>query len=54
MLNVETIHIANKSLVKKIRATLEFDEDKYTAFKDIYGHNRQGSIQTIVYLVYVQ
>ena len=54
MLNAETIHIANKSLVKKIRATLEFDEDKYTAFKDIFGHYRQDSIKTIVYLVYVQ
>ena len=54
MLNAETIHTANKSLMKRIRATLEFDEDKYTAFKDISGHNRQASIDTIVYLVYVQ
>ena len=54
MLNTETIHTANKSLVKKIRATLEFDEDKYIAFKDISEHYCQGSIDTIVYLAYVQ
>ena len=54
MLNAESFHTANKSLVKKIHAALEFDENKYTAFKDISGHYRQGSIDTIVYLAYVQ
>ena len=54
MLNVETIHTANKSLVKNIRATHEFDEEKYTTFKDISWNYCQGSIDTIVYLVYAQ
>ena len=54
MLNAESIHTTNKSLVKKIHAALEFDENKYTTFKDISGHYRQGSIDTTVYLAYVQ
>ena len=54
MLNAESVHTANKSLVKKIHAALEFDENKYTAFKDISEHYRQGSIDTTVYLAYVQ
>ncbi|CBI37014.3 unnamed protein product, partial [Vitis vinifera] len=54
VLNAEAVHTANKSLVEKIRAALEFDEDKYTAFKDISGQYRQGSIDTAVYLAYVQ
>ena len=54
VLNAEAVHSANKSLVEKIRAALEFDEDKYTAFKDISGQYRQGSIDTAVYLAYVQ
>ena len=35
LLNAKVVHNANKSLVVKIHATLEFDEDKYIAFKDI-------------------
>ena len=54
VLNAEAVHTANKSLVEQIRAALEFDEDKYTAFKDISGQYRQGSIDTAVYLAYVQ
>ena len=42
LLNVESIHIANKSLVAKIHAAIEFDEDKYIAFNDISGHYSQG------------
>ena len=37
LLNAEAVHITNKSLVEKIRVALEFDEDKYTTFKDIFG-----------------
>ena len=54
MLNAKSVHTANKSLVKKICAAIEFDENKYTSFKDISGHYRQGSIDTIVFLAYVQ
>ncbi|KAK9266714.1 hypothetical protein L1049_007367 [Liquidambar formosana] len=54
MSNVEDAHTANKLLVEKIRAALEFDEDKYTAFKDISGEYRQGLIDTGIYLAYVQ
>lgn len=50
----EDVHIANKSLVEKIRAALEFDEDKYTAFKDISGQYRQGLIDSEKYLNYVR
>ncbi|GMY17132.1 E3 ubiquitin-protein ligase HEL2-like [Fagus crenata] len=54
LLNVEDVHTANRSLVEKMRAALEFDEDKYTAFKDISGQYRQGLIDTRRYLDYVQ
>ena len=54
MLNAKSVHTANKSLVKKICSAIEFDENKYTSFKDISGHYRQGSIDTIVFLAYVQ
>eukprot|EP00258_Populus_trichocarpa_P035293 XP_024451312.1 uncharacterized protein LOC7481432 isoform X2 [Populus trichocarpa] len=54
VLNVEEFQTANKSLVEKIRAALENDEDRYTLFKDISGQYRQGSIDTGEYLDYVQ
>jgi hypothetical protein len=54
VLNVEEFQTANKSLVEKIRAVLENDEDRYTLFKDISGQYRQGSIDTGEYLDYVQ
>lgn len=52
--NVENVQTANKSLVEKIRATLEFDEDKYTSFKDISAQYRLGTIDTRRYLDFVQ
>ncbi|XVE73512.1 hypothetical protein DITRI_Ditri11bG0124000 [Diplodiscus trichospermus] len=52
--NVEDVHTANKSLVEKMRAALEYDEEKYSAFKEISGQYRQGLIGTDRYLDYVQ
>ncbi|XP_022770753.1 E3 ubiquitin-protein ligase ZNF598-like [Durio zibethinus] len=52
--NVEDVHTANISLVEKMRAVLEYDEEKYTAFKEISGQYRQGLIGTDRYLDYVQ
>lgn len=54
LLNAGDVQTANKSLVEKIRAGLEFDEDKYAAFKCISGDYRQGLIGTPEYLAYVQ
>ena len=54
LLNAEAVHTTNKSLMEKIHAPLEFDEEKYTTFKDISEHYQQGSIDTTVYLAYVQ
>ncbi|OVA16675.1 zinc finger protein [Macleaya cordata] len=51
---VEDVHTANKSLVERIRAALEFDENKYTAFKEISSEFRLGVIDTGEYLSYVQ
>lgn len=53
-LNVKDVQTANKSLVEKMRAALEYDEDKYASFKDISGQYRQGSIDTEKYLYYVR
>ncbi|CAL0302369.1 unnamed protein product [Lupinus luteus] len=52
--NVENVHSANKSLVEKIRGALDFDEDRYTLFKDLSTHFRQSTIDTDTYLDYVQ
>lgn len=52
--NVEDVQTANKSLVEKMRAALEYDEEKYTAFKEISGQYRQGLIGTDIYFDYVQ
>lgn len=54
LLNVDDVQTANKSLVERIRADLEFDEDKYAAFKDISAQFRQGLIDTGRYLDYVR
>ncbi|XP_021895940.1 uncharacterized protein LOC110813206 [Carica papaya] len=54
LLNVEDVHTANKSLVEKMQAALEYNEEKYTAFKDISGQYRQGLIDTRTYLDYVK
>ncbi|KAJ7977727.1 Zinc finger protein [Quillaja saponaria] len=52
--NMENVQTANKSLVEKIRAALDFDPDIYTTFKDISAQYRQGLIDTGIYLEYVQ
>ncbi|CAA0824950.1 RING/U-box superfamily protein [Striga hermonthica] len=49
-LKVENVHTANKSLVEKMRSALGFDEDKFTAFKDISGEYRQGLMDAETYL----
>ncbi|KAE9615900.1 hypothetical protein Lalb_Chr04g0260121 [Lupinus albus] len=54
LLNVENVHSANKSLVEKIRGALDFDEDRYTLFKDMSAQFRQSTIDTDTYLDYVQ
>ncbi|XP_019422143.1 PREDICTED: E3 ubiquitin-protein ligase HEL2-like [Lupinus angustifolius] len=54
LLNEENVHSANKSLVEKIRGALDFDEDRYTLFKDISAQFRQSTIDTDTYLDYVQ
>ncbi|XP_030551808.1 E3 ubiquitin-protein ligase HEL2 [Rhodamnia argentea] len=51
---VEDVHAANKSLVEKIRAAVDDDQEKFTVFKEISAHYRQGSIDTETYLDYVQ
>ncbi|KAH1259128.1 E3 ubiquitin-protein ligase ZNF598 [Glycine max] len=53
-LNVENVQSANKSLVEKIRGALDFDEERYSIFKDISAQYRQGTIDTGTYLDYVQ
>ncbi|ESW35216.1 hypothetical protein PHAVU_001G216400 [Phaseolus vulgaris] len=53
-LNVENVQSANKSLVEKIRGALDFDEGRYSMFKDISAKYRQGTIDTGTYLDYVQ
>lgn len=50
---VGDIRTANKSLVERIRLALDFDQDKYNAFKDISGEYRQGLIDAETYLAYV-
>lgn len=54
VLSVENVQAANRSLVEKMRAAFEYDEDKYTAFKDITAQYRQGLIDTRKYLEYVK
>ncbi|XP_027349925.1 E3 ubiquitin-protein ligase ZNF598 isoform X2 [Abrus precatorius] len=54
LLNVENVQSANKTLVEKIRGALDFDEERYTIFKDISAQYRQGTIDTGTYLDYVQ
>ncbi|GFP93619.1 E3 ubiquitin-protein ligase hel2 [Phtheirospermum japonicum] len=48
------VHTANKSLVEKMRIALGFDEDKFTAFRDISGEYRQGLMDAEMYLSYVE
>ncbi|PIA60805.1 hypothetical protein AQUCO_00300375v1 [Aquilegia coerulea] len=53
-LEKEEMQIANKALVERMRSSLGFDEDKYSAFKEITGEYRDGVIGTGEYLSYVQ
>ncbi|KAI3679117.1 hypothetical protein L6452_38426 [Arctium lappa] len=48
------VYTANKTMVEKIRAALDNDQDKYAAFKDISAEYRQGVIDAEMYLVYVE
>lgn len=50
----DNVHTANKSLVDKIRGALDFDENKYSAFKEISQEFRQGVIDPWEYLEYVR
>ena len=50
---VEDVQNANKNLVEKIRAALEFDENKFAAFREISTEYRQGVIDAGEYLAYV-
>ncbi|XP_048225570.1 E3 ubiquitin-protein ligase HEL2 isoform X2 [Ricinus communis] len=52
-LKVEDVQSASKVLVEKILAALDFDEDKFAAFKVISVEYRQDLIDTAEYLVYV-
>ncbi|XP_004307075.1 PREDICTED: zinc finger protein 598 [Fragaria vesca subsp. vesca] len=54
ILKVADVQTANKSLVEKIRAAVDFDEEKYSVFKDISGQYRQGLVDTDVYLDFVR
>uniref|UniRef100_A0A7N0UAI5 RING-type E3 ubiquitin transferase n=1 Tax=Kalanchoe fedtschenkoi TaxID=63787 RepID=A0A7N0UAI5_KALFE len=49
----ETSQLANKNLVERIRAILQFDNDKYASFKMISMQFRQGLIDSGEYLLHV-
>nr|GMD60875.1 zinc finger protein 598-like [Ipomoea batatas] len=51
--DVKDVHTANKSLVGRIQAALDFDQDKYAAFKNISAEYRNGVIDAVSYLAYV-
>ncbi|XP_065852511.1 uncharacterized protein [Euphorbia lathyris] len=53
LLTVENIGSANKALVEKVRAALDFEDDKFAAFKLISVEYRQDQIGTGEYLAYV-
>ncbi|XP_010679437.2 uncharacterized protein LOC104894804 [Beta vulgaris subsp. vulgaris] len=50
----ENVQTANKSLVERMRSALEYDENKYSAFKEISQEYRQGIVGTWEYLEYVK
>lgn len=52
--DVKDVHTANKSLIDRIRAGLEMNEDRFAAFKNISLEYRQDQINTWEYLSYVQ
>ncbi|XP_031497204.1 E3 ubiquitin-protein ligase HEL2 [Nymphaea colorata] len=54
LLEVEDIQAANRSLVEKIRAGLDFNVEKYASFREISAQYRQGQIDTKSYLTHVQ
>ncbi|KAL6129486.1 hypothetical protein ACLB2K_072836 [Fragaria x ananassa] len=54
ILKVADVQTANKSLVEKIRAAVDFDEEKYSVFKDVSGQYCQGLVDTDVYLDFVR
>ncbi|XP_062014704.1 uncharacterized protein LOC133731320 [Rosa rugosa] len=54
LLKVGDFQAANKSLVENIRAAVDFDEDKYTAFKDISVQYSQGLVDIKVYFNFVR
>lgn len=51
--HVDTPQHANKELVEKIRSILQFDNDKYAAFKEISLQFRQGLMDSGEYLLHV-
>ncbi|KAL8150343.1 hypothetical protein V2J09_020151 [Rumex salicifolius] len=51
---VEDVQTANKSLVERMRAALDHDQDKFAAFKDISQEYRLGSIDTFAYFGYIK
>ncbi|KAF9669813.1 hypothetical protein SADUNF_Sadunf13G0003500 [Salix dunnii] len=53
VLKAEDVQSANKALVEKIRAALEFDKDKFTAFKIISREYHRDIIDAAEYLAYV-
>ncbi|GLT88457.1 hypothetical protein SLE2022_064830 [Rubroshorea leprosula] len=53
LLKVEDVQSANKALVEKVRAALEFDEDRYSVFKAVSSKYRQGLVNTEEYLANV-
>ncbi|KAG5514087.1 hypothetical protein RHGRI_035478 [Rhododendron griersonianum] len=53
-LKEEDVRTANKSLVERMQSALEFDEGKFTAFKEISGEYRQGFIDAGTYLACVE
>lgn len=53
MLKVEDVQSANKALLEKIRAALEFDKDKFAAFKIISREYHRDIIDVAEYLAYV-
>lgn len=52
--NVEDVQTANKSLVERMHIALGFDQDKFTAFKDISAEYRQGLMDAETYLAYAE
>ncbi|KAL6146440.1 hypothetical protein ACLB2K_057119 [Fragaria x ananassa] len=50
---VGDVQTANKSVVEKIRDALEFDENKFTTFKELSGKYRKDLINTGEYLACV-